>query len=92
MSCGIHDPNKTIDVPDGYTGGIEYDRHFHELYETKWLETYDELMTAVTLLKTHGCEISREPIFNCEKFGMDTKFCFTFTRNLSEKLENIMMI
>ena len=80
-------------VPPGYTGGFNTDPHYHNTYEIKWLETYDELINAVTLLKANGTKIGdkrylrREPIFNCEEYGLDVKFCIKFNRNLAEEFK-----
>ena len=92
VSCDdIYDilyPNKKSYVPEGYTGGIEYDDHFHGVYEIKWVETYEEMMDAVTLLRSHGSTIYDTTVFNCEEDGLDVKFCFTSRRDKAPALQD----
>lgn len=83
---GIRQGNDDI-VPNGYTGGVTNDKHYHYVYETVWLETYDELTNALTLLKSNSSEIPKTPIFNCEKYGIDVKYRISFSRDKSEKLQ-----
>ena len=75
-------------VPIGYTGGLEFDLCFHEVYAVYWLETYDEVLSAVELLKSHGSTIKRSMAFNCEGDFLDVKFCFLYQRSKAEKLED----
>ena len=74
-------------VPKGYTGGLESDLCFHEVYAVYWLETYDEVLAAVELLKSHGSTIKRSMAFNCEGELLDVKFCFLYERSKAQKLE-----
>ena len=74
-------------VPEGYTGGLEYDLCFHEVYAVYWLETYDEVLEAVELLKSHGSTIKRSIAFDCEGELLDVKFCFLYPRSKAQKLE-----
>ena len=82
--------NKNDDriVPKGYTGGLEYDLCFHEEYGIYWLETYDEVLVAVDLLKSHGSTIKRSIAFDCEGDLLDVKFSFVYKRSKAEKLED----
>ena len=79
--------NKKSYVPDGYTGGVEYDDHYHSLYEIKWVETYEEMMDAVTLLRSHGSTIYDATVFSCEEDSLDFKFCFVFPRDKAPALQ-----
>ena len=73
-------------VPKGYTGGFNDNPRYHKNYEFKWLETYDELMDAVTTLYKNNNSIVSEdslslvPIFKCEEYGLDVKFCIKFSK------------
>ena len=81
-------PNKKSCVPEGYTGGVMYDDHYHEVYEIKWVETYEEMMDAVALLKSHGSTIYDTTVFNCEEDGLDFKFRFTSRRDKAPALQD----
>ena len=74
-------------VPKGYTGGMTGDTHFHEEYGVYWLETYEEVLEAVELLKSHGSTIQRSIAFNCEGELLDSKYCFIYPRSKAEPLE-----
>ena len=74
-------------VPVGYTGGVEYDLCFHEEYAVYWLETYEEVLEAVELLKSNGSTIKRSIAFDCEGELLDVKFCFLYSRSKAQKLE-----
>ncbi len=96
LSCGLFDRNQDgiehewhegCIVPEGYTGGVITNRNYHMTYENKWLETYDEFIDAVTLLNSNGSKLPQIPIFNCEEYGIDIKFRFSFQRNLAEELK-----
>ena len=79
-SRGPRDWYEGCPVPEGYTGGISGDYRFHESYEIKWLETYEEMVDAVTRLRAHGTEIHPIALFDCEDYGFDLKFCIVFKR------------
>lgn len=74
-------------VPEGYTGGLAYDPCFHEEYGVYWLETYDEVLEAVELLKSNGSTIKRSIAFDCEGNLLDVKFCFLYRWSKAEELE-----
>ena len=67
-------------VPEGYTGGLNKNYQYHTVTEIKWLETYDEMLDAVTRLRAHGTEIDPIALFDCEEYGFDLKFCMEFNR------------
>ena len=71
-----------------YTGGISSDRHFHLEYGVYWLETYEEVLEAVELLKSHGSTIERSIGFNCEGELLDVKWCFMYKWSKAEPLED----
>ena len=79
-SRGPYDWYEGCPVPKGYTGGLFVPYEFHELYEIKWLETYEELQDAITRLRAHGTEIHPIALFDCEEYGFDLKFCIVFKR------------
>lgn len=67
--------------PDGYTCGFPdllYQRG-PEL-EFWWVETYDECLAAIELLKSHGSTFAESAIFAYEGNLVDTKYCFIFSR------------
>ena len=76
-----------IRTEDGYTGGITDRQHEHDKYEMYWLETYDEVLEAIELLKSHGSTITPSLAFNCEGELMDVKYCFLFEKKNAEPLE-----
>ena len=64
--------------PDGYTCGFPYS---HSAYrsgiEIWWIETYDELIEAIDLLKSHGSQFRKTTFFTYEGELFDTKYCIT---------------
>ena len=74
-------------VPQGYTGGIARDLHFHYEYAVYWLETYEEVLSAIELLKSHGSTIKRSIAFNYDTDLFDIKYCFMYKRSKAESLE-----
>ena len=72
---------------DGYTGGLSDRQAYHHEYEMYWLETYDEVLNAVELLKTHGSIITCSLGFNYDSDVIDSKFCFLFKKENAEPLE-----
>ena len=72
---------------DGYTGGFTRRQSYHDKYEMYWLETYDEVLEAVELLKSHGSTIKCSLGFNCEGEVLDIKFCFLFEKSKAEPLQ-----
>ena len=72
---------------DGYTGGYSRYQEFHNKYGVYWLETYDEVLEAVELLKSHDSIINTGLGFNYESELIDSKFCFKFKKTDAEPLE-----
>ena len=70
-----------IRTEDGYTGGLTNLEEYHHYNEVYWLETYDEVVEAVELLKSHGTEIPPIILFDCEEYGLDMKFCISFRKS-----------
>lgn len=75
-------------VPDGYTGGMSHDLTFHYEYAVYWLETYEEVLSAIELLKFNGSTISRSIAFNYDGDFFDIKYCFIYQRSKAEPLED----
>ena len=83
VSCDILDDinifNRTsrVKYPDGYTGGftVNLNDKGTEIY---WVETYEEAVEAIRLLKSHGSTFSSDSpaIFNYEGDLFDVKYCF----------------
>ena len=74
-------------VPEGYTGGITSDGCFHHVTGLYWLETYEEVLEAVELLKAHGSKIRPIATFNCDGEPYDLKWVFEYSRSKADKLE-----
>ena len=81
------DNKKDRIVPVGYTAGITGDYHAHLVYGYYWLETYEEVLEAVELLKSHDSTILRSIAFDCDDEILDSKFCFKYARSKAEPLE-----
>ena len=64
--------------PEGYTAGFpSYTKHTELCTEFWWVETYEECLAAIELLKSHGSIIFLESaIFTGESDLFDTKYCF----------------
>ena len=76
-ACG--GSNNTF-FPEGYTGGfpdlISEPEGGVELW---WVETYEECLSAIDLLKSHGSTFVETAIFSADGENFDTKFCFVIT-------------
>ena len=72
-------------VPEGYTGGLQSNVNFHSDYGIHWLETYEEVLAAVELLKAHGSIIKPAVGVDIEEV-FDVKWCFIYQRNMAEQL------
>ena len=72
---------------DGYTGGLSHFQDFHDEYGLYWLETYEEVLSAIELLKSHGSTIKRSIAFNYDTDLFDIKYCFMYKRSEAESLE-----
>ena len=64
--------------PEGYTGGWDITGSSMSYY---WVETYDECVAAIELLKSHGSTFASSAIFNCEDEFVDVKYCFGFSHH-----------
>lgn len=75
-SCGwiITGPDRGF--PDGYTGGLGIT--YGSTTEHYWVESYEEAMAAIELLKSHGSTFDETVIFSYEGELFDTKYCFSF--------------
>ena len=69
---------------DGYTGGVTSNAEFHEKYGVYWLETYEEVLEAVELLKSHDSTIDCTLAFDYEGELFDSKFCFWYEKEKAE--------
>ena len=74
-------------VPRGYTGGVCGALTYHYEYAVYWLETYEEVLSAIELLKSHGSTIKRDIIFTYDTDMFDVKYCFEYKRSKAEPLE-----
>ena len=72
------------------TDKLPGDSHFHETTGLYWLETYEEVLEAVELLKSHGSTIEKTVGFNCEDEIeiFDEKWCFVYQKSKAEPLED----
>jgi predicted small lipoprotein YifL len=85
-SCGpvfTFPPLPKMGYPEGYTGGF---KNIDDRSETEcwWVETYDELMEAVDLLKSHGSTFEKSIISDYDGDLYDTKYCITIDRKAGE--------
>ena len=66
--------------PEGYTAGFP-DRINKSAPRTEfwWVETYDECLTAIELLKSHGSTFEKTAVFTSDGELFDTKYCFTIS-------------
>ena len=62
--------------PKGYTGGFIFQPG--NPVEYYWVETYEEVLEAVELLKSHGSTFYNESFFVYEGDEFDVKYCFEF--------------
>ena len=88
-SCKIHilnfDFNWEPPFPEGYTGGLPVVMDGTGL-EVYLFETYDELMTAVNSLKSHGSTFEDHGIVNCDEKEFDVKYILTLSAFESDKI------
>ena len=63
--------------PEGYSGG--FDQSPGENVEFWWVETYEECLAAIDLLKSHGSSFSPNLVLAYDGELFDSKYCFTFT-------------
>lgn len=64
------------DMPEGYTGGWGF-----AVEDCFWVETAEECIAAIELLKSHGSTFQHSAIFTYENEVIDMKYCFGFNRN-----------
>ena len=60
--------------PEGYTGGFRHQPGAN--IEYWWVETYEECLEAIELLKSHGSTFEETAIFTYDGDLFDTKYCF----------------
>lgn len=65
--------------PEGYTGGFNHQPGAN--IEYWWVETYEECLAAIELLKSHDSTFDESVIFTYEGDLFDTKYCFKITTN-----------
>ena len=76
-------PNKYPSLyPEGYTCGFGLQPG--SPLEYWWVETYDECVEAIKLLRNNGSTFSDAKIFTYEGDLFDTKYCFVFSREKDE--------
>ena len=85
-SCGAvftFPPLPKMGYPEGYTGGF---KNVDDRSETEcwWVETYDELMEAVDLLKSHGSTFRKSIVSDYVGDLYDIKYCITIDRKTGE--------
>lgn len=79
-SCGPRFiPLPKMGYPEGYTSGFYHldDRSENERW---WIETYDELVDAMDLLKSHGSTFQKMVISDYEGDLFDVKYCISISR------------
>ncbi len=72
--------------PEGYTGGFGIS-HGDTDAAYYWVETYEECVEAIELLKSHGSTFITSSIFSYEGDLFDTKYCFDIGRKHSDPIE-----
>ena len=73
--------------PDGYTGGWMTAHGELESIVIIWFDTYDEFIEAIERTRAQGTKIPRLAYFDCEEYGIDTKFCVTLQRHMLPDLQ-----
>ncbi len=76
--------------PEGYTAGFPRDINKPApRIEYWWVETYEEALAAIELLKSHGSTFQKSAIFTHDGELFDTKYCFQIDvlSNITEKIE-----
>ena len=87
-SCNCFSFEDPSALPEGYTGGFAngYNNFGAPEMEYYWVETYDECLSAIAKLESHGSKIDKSFIFSYEGELFDTKYCFSFEREKSDKI------
>lgn len=86
-SCSNLFARGEYNFPEGYTGGIRREPHLMKAGIYYWVETYDELVAAMELLKSHGSTFRTSVIFTYEGDLFDTKYYIYFNREKSDKIK-----
>ena len=60
--------------PEGYSGGFHHQPGAN--IEYWWVETHDEVVEAIELLKSHGSTFAEDIVFTCDVESFDVKYCF----------------
>lgn len=76
---------KNRNIPTSYIGGYEGIHNGMGL-EFYWVETYDEMLEAVDLLKSYGSTFKKSMLFNYEGDLFDIKYCFTMNSKNSDSI------
>lgn len=72
--------------PSGYTGGFRHQPGAD--IEYWWVETYEECLDAIQLLKSHGSTFKNEKVFTYDGNMFDCKYCFVIrTGTKTEKIK-----
>ena len=78
-SCSTNEetPGDQYFYPENYTCGFpNYNVFPNSLTEIWWVETYEECLEAINLLKSHDSTFMKSAIFTYEGDLFDTKYCF----------------
>lgn len=75
-SCRLGEYYEPNGFPEGYTGGFGISPGSG--IEYYWVETYDEAVESINLLKTHGSTFLSNSILAYDGDMFDTKYCFVF--------------
>lgn len=68
--------------PEGYTAGFpDFMKQVGPRVEYWWVETYEECLAAIELLKSHDSTFAKTAIFTYEGNLFDTKYLFTIDRD-----------
>ena len=86
-SCSSLFAKDEYDFPEGYTGGFLREPNLMREGIYYWVETYDELVAAMELLKSHGSTFRKSVIFTYEGDLFDTKYYIYFHRKKSDKIK-----
>ena len=81
VSGWFEEEEEIFAMPSGYTGGLDYNREFHNGLVIVWFETYDEVIEVIEITKAYGTEINKFVYFDCEEYGIDVKYCAVFSRD-----------
>lgn len=85
-SCDYVIGNYDSYAPDWYIGGYE-GMHNGSGQEFYWVESYDEMLEAVELLKSHGSTFAPSLIFTYDGELFDTKYCFHMSERRAERIK-----